>query len=127
MEEIRKLQWRYCSHALWIAVIAAIICILLGQKTIAKGLILGAVFSTINFTIMAKLTSLKLGKSRIKAGSYAAISIFLRLGLLSIPLVFSIKSASVNFIAVVIGLFFVQLMIMLDHFVVNRLPVVRKT
>ncbi len=126
MEEIRKIQWRYCSQALWIAVVAAIICILLGQKTIAKGLLLGVVFSTINFIIMAKLNPLKLGKSKCKAGFFASISIFLRLGILSIPLVFSIKSASINFFAVVIGLFFVQLMIMLDHFVVNRLPVVRK-
>ena len=126
MEEIREIQWRYCSHALWIAVFAAIICILLGQKTIAKGLLLGAVFSTVNFTIMAKLTSLKLGKSRRKAGFFAFISIFLRLGILTIPLVFSIKTASINFFAVVTGLFFVQLMIMLDHFLVNRLPVARK-
>ncbi len=126
MEKIRKIQWRYCFQALLVAVIAAIVCIILGQKTIAKGLLLGAIFSTINFNIMAKLNPLKLGKSKYKAGSFASISIFLRLGILSIPLVFSIKSASINFFAVVIGLFFVQLMIMLDHFVVNRLPVVRK-
>ena len=100
---------------------------LLDQKIIAKGLLIGTIFSAINFTILAVLTPMKLGRSKYKAGFLAFLSIVLRLGILAVPLVFSIKNASTNFFAVVAGLFFVQLMIMFDHFVINPLSAVRKT
>ena len=55
------------------AVIVGIACILLGQKAVAKGLLLGAIFSTINFSLMARLNLLKLGQSQFRAGFWAGL------------------------------------------------------
>ncbi|MBW1918703.1 MAG: hypothetical protein DRH11_07245 [Deltaproteobacteria bacterium] len=125
MKEVKEAKRKYCSQALLAAVIVAVVAIILGQRAIARGVLLGAIFSTINFSVMAMLNPLKIGKSKYKAGSFAFLSLFLRMAILAIPLVISAKNTSVNFFAVVVGIFFVQLVILLDQFVMNRFSLVR--
>jgi hypothetical protein len=115
MEEIRKTQKRYCSIAITFAIFAGIIFFLFGLKPIGKGLILGTIFSIINFILMGETLPLKIGISRNRAGVYSFLSILFRYALLAIPLVSSIKLARFNIGATVCGLFMVQLVILADE------------
>jgi hypothetical protein len=128
MEEVKDIQKKYSSHALIIAIAGAIVLILFDEKAIGKGLVLGTLFSIINFFIMAQTIPLRLAKarSRTRANAFAFISIFLRFPILAVPLVISLKVDAVDFIGVVIGLFMVQLTMLFHHFILNRFPSARK-
>ncbi|MEA2040434.1 MAG: ATP synthase subunit I [Thermodesulfobacteriota bacterium] len=126
MEEVRHLQKKYCSQAMMMAVCVAVIFIILGEKAIAKGFLLASIFSVINFTLMARLNPLKSGRSQVRASLVAFLSILLRYLILSVPLIVSIKSVSLNFFASVVGLFAVQLVIIFNHLIINRLVLARK-
>ena len=90
---------------------------------------LGSLFSIINFIMMGQLIPLTLAqsKSKSKASAIAFASIFLRFAILSIPLIISIKVDAVHFAGVVIGLFMVQLIILFDQLILDRLLSIRKT
>ena len=114
MKAIKDIQKRYCSQALIIAIVVALVSIILGEKSVGKGFLLGTIFSIINFIILGQLIPLRLAKSRSMASVLAFISIFLRLVILAIPLIISLKADVVDFIGVVIGLFMVQLTILFN-------------
>ena len=126
MEEIKRLQKKYCSQAMMMSILVAVAFIFLGHKAIGKGLVLASIFSVINFSLMARFSPLTLRKSQTRARAIALFSIILRYAILSIPLIISIKTNSLNFIAVAIGLFSVQLVIIFDQVIVNRLALTRK-
>lgn len=128
MEELKDIQKKYCSRALMIAIAGAFVFILFGEKAIGKGLVLGTLFSIINFMIMAHTLPLRLAhaRSRGRANAFAFLSIFLRFPILAVPLVISLKIDAVNFIGVIIGLFMVQLTMLFHQLVLNRLPSERK-
>lgn len=121
MEEIRNIQKKYCSQAIFFAIAIAILFIILDQKPIGKGFLLGTLFSILNFIIMGQLISLKLAKSRSKASLLAFSSVYLRLGILAVPLIISIKTDSFNFISTIIGIFMIQLTILFNHLILDRL------
>ena len=126
MEEIKEIQKKYCSQALIVAIAVALIFIVLGEKPTGKGFLIGTLFSIINFVIMGQLIPLKLAKSRSKASLLALISIFLRFAILAVPLIISLKIEAVGFIGVVMGLFMVQLTMLFNHLILNRLSFKRK-
>ena len=121
MEEIRNIQKKYCSQAIFFAIAVTILFIILDQKPIGKGFLLGTLFSILNFIIMGQLIPLKLAKSRSKASLLAFSSVYLRLGILAVPLIISIKIDSFNFIGAVIGIFMIQLTILFNHLILDRL------
>ena len=98
-----------------IAVIAGIIFVLMGQKSIAKGLVLGSVFSVINFILIGEILPLIITASRKRSVLFSFVSMLFRFLLLSAPLILSLKMESLNFFAAAIGIFMVQIMIMGDH------------
>lgn len=128
MERIKDIQKKYCSRALMIAIAGAVVFILFGEKAIGKGLVLGTLFSIINFLIMAQTIPMRLANAQSKgrANALAFLSIFLRFPILAIPLVISLKMDAVDFIGVAIGLFMIQLTILFHHVIINRLPLTRK-
>lgn len=126
MEEIKRLQKKYCSQAMMMSILVAVAFIFLGYKAVGKGFLLASIFSIINFSLMARFSPLTLRKSQTRARSIALFSIILRYAVLSIPLIISIKTNSLNFAAVVVGLFSVQLVIIFDQIIVNRLALTRK-
>jgi hypothetical protein len=97
------------------AIFIAIFFILLGQKTIAKGLLLGTLFSVLNFFVIGEILPLLLDKPRRRSVVFSLLSILFRFGLLSIPLILALKMEALNFSAAVIGIFMVQLAIMGDQ------------
>jgi hypothetical protein len=128
MEEIKDIQKKYCSQAIFFAILGAIVLILLGQKAIGKGLVLGTIFSIINFVIMAQTIPHRLAKSssRPKAGILSFSSIFFRLIILSVPLIISIKVEAIHLIGVALGLFMVQLTILFNQLILNRFLSINK-
>lgn len=127
-EEIKKAQKQYCSRAMFYAISAALILIIIGEKAIAKGLVLGTLFSVINFVIMGFLIPRQVAGSnkRTRAGSLAFLSIFLRFSILAIPLIISQKVEAVNFFGTAVGIFMIQFTILFNNLIVNRFLNIRK-
>ena len=128
MEALRETRKKYCSHAMIIAISAAIVLIVIGQKALGKGLVLGTLFSIINFVLMAQMIPMRLANSGSKprANAFAFLSILLRFPILAVPLVISLKVDAVDFIGVVVGLFMVQLTMLFNHLIFERLSSERK-
>ncbi len=97
------------------AVIAGMVFILVGQKPIAKGLVLGSIFSVINFILIGEILPMIITASRKRSVLFSFISMLFRFFLLSMPLILSLKLSSLNFVAAAFGIFMVQIMIMGDH------------
>jgi hypothetical protein len=115
MEALRQTQKKYCSRAITAAIFVGLFLILAGQKPVGKGLILGTVFSIINFVLMARMLPHRIGKSKNKTFFLSFGSIVLRYFILAVPLIIAIKFDQYNFISVVFGIFMVQLVILADH------------
>ena len=97
------------------AIITAFVLIIAGQGSIGKGLILGTLFSVLNFIIMGEVLPLKIGKTRGKASLVAFGSIISRYVLLAVPIVLGIRFAQFNLCSVIVGIFMVQMMILGEH------------
>jgi hypothetical protein len=116
MNAIRETQKKYCSRALTAAILIAFAFVLAAQKPIAKGLIAGTLASILNFILIGEaLPTRILQSSRIKSTVFSFGSILFRFALMGIPIYLGITSKDFNLFAVVIGVFMVQVMILLDH------------
>jgi hypothetical protein len=115
-DEVGRLQKRVCRGAMFFSIMAAVVFLFLGQKAIAKGLVLGTIFSVINFFLLGKSLPKVLDRSRKGSTMMGFLSIMTRYVLLAVPMIIAVKSASFDFVAVVVGIFSVQITLMLDHF-----------
>jgi hypothetical protein len=127
-EEVKKVQKLYCNRAMFYATGAAFILIILGHKAIGKGLVLGSLFSVLNFVIMGIFLEQQIAgaQNKMRARSRAFLSVFLRLTILAIPLVISSKSETFNFYGAVAGIFMVQFSILFSNLVIARFFKIRK-
>jgi hypothetical protein len=114
---VRKSLHRYCSIALIAAATAGSAMMILGLRPMGKGLILGAVFSAINFILMATALPIRIGLGRKKAFLFSLGSIQIRYALMAVPLVIALKLKQDLFAVstVAVGLFMVQLAILGDQ------------
>jgi hypothetical protein len=116
VKEVRETQKKYCSMALVTAIIIGFFLIIAGQSSVGKGLILGTLFSSINFALIGEVLPHKVGKSQRKTYLITLGSIVSRYVLLAVPIVLGIKFPDrFNLITVIIGIFMVQLVILLDY------------
>lgn len=115
MEALRQTQKKYCSRAITTAIFAGFFCIILGQEPVGKGLILGTIFSIVNFILMGETLPMKLGKSKGKAALASLGSIFVRYIILAVPLIIGIKYEQYNIFAVIVGIFFIQIVILAEQ------------
>ncbi len=113
----REAQKKYGSRAMAAAVLIGGGMIFLGFPALGKGLIVGALFSVLNFVLIAESLPYKLGKSRPTASAVSMGWILLRYGLMAVPLVMAFKFNLFDPVTAAVGLFFVQLAILFDHFV----------
>lgn len=113
--EIADTQKRYGTTSMMAAIFTGLLFILAGHKAQAKGLILGSIFSVLNFVLMGEILPLIVGPSRKKTSFLSLGSLLVRHGLLAVPLVLALKMGALDFTATVIGLFMVQIVIMGDH------------
>ncbi len=115
MDEIRQTQKKYCSRALIFSIFISFACILAGQPAIGKGLLLGTLFSILNFILMGQSLTQLIGKTKKRTLALAIGSIYFRYIILAVPLVISIKYDKYNLFAVIAGLFSVQIVILSEH------------
>lgn len=99
-----------------LAIAGGLILILAGQKGLGKGLVLGTLFSVLNFIVMGQTLPMRLGKSKGPSILAAFFSVGFRYVLLAAPLVIAIKSDQIDIISAIIGIFMIQLVILGDHF-----------
>ena len=125
MESIRRTQKKYGSRALAIAVIVGLATVLLGQNSLGKGLVLGTLFSVINFVLMGETLPLKIGRSNKATFLVSMFSMVLRYLLLAVPLIIAAKYEEFHIISAIIGVFMVQVVIIADH-LGKQIPVIRK-
>lgn len=100
-----------------VAIVGGLLFILAGQQPIGKGLVLGSIFSVINFVLMGETLPMRLGKSKGKTFSVALGSIFFRYVILAVPMVVAIKFEQFNIFATILGVFMIQLVIVSDHLI----------
>jgi len=110
-------QKKYCSRAVAAAIFIGGGLIFAGLPDLGKGLIAGALVSVLNFILIAESLPYKLGKTRPKAAVISMGWILLRFSLMAVPLVLAFKFQMFHPLTAAIGLFFVQLAILFDHFV----------
>ena len=66
MESAKQTQKKYGSRAIWIAIAIGLCFVLVGHKSVGKGLVLGTIFSVINFVLIGQFLPLRVGKSKRK-------------------------------------------------------------
>ena len=115
MEAIRETQKKFGSRSLAIAVVLGLLLVLLGQKPLAKGLVLGTLFSVFNFVLMGQILPLLLAPSQRRSFVISFGSILFRYLLLAIPLLIAVKMTDFDFLATVLGIFMVPIVIMGEH------------
>jgi hypothetical protein len=115
MNEVKQIQKEYCSQAMVLAIGSALLFLVLGDKPISKGLILGTLFSIINFILIAQGLPMQLGKGRAKTFLVCMGSIWIRYALLAIPLILAAKFQMFNFFAAAVGILMVQVVILGHH------------
>lgn len=115
MEAIRQIQKKYASRTMAAGICIALILILAGYRPMGKGLMLGVVFSVINFALMGETLPMRINKSRKQATAVSLTSIIFRYAILAFPLVIAARSDSFHFVSTAVGIFMVQLVIMSEH------------
>jgi len=125
MEAVKQAQKKYTSLALTLSIGVGLLFILTGYKPVGKGLILGAIFSVLNFMLMGKSIALRFGRSKAKTFSISMGSIIIRYLLLAIPLIAAVKYEQFNLVAAILGIFIIQMVILAEH-VLTLIPAMRK-
>jgi hypothetical protein len=115
MTALREAQKKYCSRAMTVAILAGFGLIIAGQTSMGKGLILGTLFSVLNFVVMGETIPFHIGKSRGKALAVSLGSVLLRYLLMAVPVVLALKFQQFHLIAVICGLFLIQMVILAEH------------
>lgn len=119
MEAVKKTQRKFTSMALGAAVLLALIFLLLGQKAICRGVLLGTIFSVLNFLLMGLALPYRLGPSRSRSTFVSLGSIVVRYAILAIPVILAVNNEPYDLVATIVGIFMVQLMILLDQLLIR--------
>jgi uncharacterized membrane protein len=120
IDTLNRFQRRIARQTFSVFVVLGLILLLVGYKPIAKGLVLGALFSVFNFILMARALPHQVGFEHRRATVFASFSIFLRLGLLAVPLIIAMKWDAFHWVAVAVGLFAIPVGIFLDQWIGQR-------
>lgn len=104
-------QRRYASIALAAAVFLGGALIFLGFAPLGKGLILGSLFSVLNFILMALILPYRVGHGKGKSFLLSLVSIYGRYAVMAIPLILALKHPQIAVSAVALGLFMIPLAI----------------
>ena len=115
-ETLRDIQKRYASRALYVALAVGGALIVAGCKPLGKGLILGTLFSAINFVLIGEMLPWQVdGRGGRRAIGRHLVGVGLRFGLIAVPLVWALRQPQFDLWGVVPGLLMVQAMILADH------------
>ena len=112
---VLEVQKKYGSRALVLAIGAGLCFLAAGQKEICRGLVLGGVFSAINFALMGQLLFYRLADNRKTAARRSLVALLLRYAVLAVPVVLAVQSERFNLPATIVGIFMVQLVILIEQ------------
>ena len=115
MDSVRQTQKKDGTRAMTVSILAGLVLIVIGYKTVAKGLILGTIFSVVNFVLIGQTLSFRISQSKSKSSLLSLISIAFRFALMAVPLVMGAKMEQFNIASVICGLFMIQLVILADQ------------
>lgn len=115
-----KIQKRTITFVLTLAVVLGGVLLLLGQNALAKGLLLGSLFSVLNFFLIALFLPLQIGPGRSKSTFISLASLCLRFILMAIPLIVAAKTTQFEITSTIVGLFMVQIVILVDQLWLER-------
>ncbi|MBW2430768.1 MAG: ATP synthase subunit I [Deltaproteobacteria bacterium] len=115
MESVSQTQKKYGSRAMIVSIIAAFILILSGLKPVGKGLILGTIFSVINFVLIGQTLPWRLSQTKRKTFFLSLGSNIFRYALLAVPLILAIKFEQFDLPAAIFGIFMIQFVILADY------------
>jgi len=115
MTPIRETQARYGRLALAVAIVCALALVLLGYKAMGKGLVLGTLFSILNFVLIGQALPYQLGHAKGKTVARALCSIVGRFTLMAIPLILAVRMEALHLPATIAGLFMIQAVILAEH------------
>ena len=124
MEAIRQTRNKYTTRAMAVGICAALILLLSGYRAMGKGLMLGVVFSVVNFVLIAETLPMSIGKSRKRATAFSLGSILCRYAIMAVPLVIAATTESFHFAATAVGIFMVQLVILSEQ-VLKTIPLIQ--
>lgn len=122
MEASRELQKKYGARVMFIAIVVWIVFYVLAMRPIGDGFLLGSLFSVINFALLGEALAKRLNLSGRKLQVNIYSSLVLRFIILAVPIYLGIKFDKFNLIAVLIGLFMIQIMILAQHFLMALFP-----
>jgi len=109
-----------------VGIFVGLFLIIAGYKPMAKGLILGTLFSVLNFVIMGETLALRVSPSRTRSSVLSLGTAFFRYLILALPLIVAVKYDTFDLVSTVIGIFMIQLLVLGDHiagaFVSRRKP-----
>ena len=117
MESVKATQKKYGSRAMWTAIVIGLCFILGGQSPVGKGIILGTIFSVVNFVLIGKALPLKIDQTKRKTFFLSLGSIFFRYLLMALPILLAVKFKQFNLVASIVGLFMIQFVILADHLI----------
>jgi predicted lysophospholipase L1 biosynthesis ABC-type transport system permease subunit len=115
MESVSQTQKKYGSRVMVVAIIAGFILILAGLKPVGKGLVLGSIFSVINFVLIGQTLPMRLSQTKRRTFLLSLGSIFFRYALLAVPLIVAVKYEQFDLPAAIFGIFMIQLVILADY------------
>ena len=115
MESVSQTQKKYGSRAMVAAIVVAFILILAGLKPAGKGLVLGTIFSVINFVLIGQTIPLRFSQTKRKTFFIALGSILFRYALMAVPLIVAVKFEQFDLPAAIFGIFMIQLVILADY------------
>ena len=107
--------------ALGLTVVVSGILMVMGKPDYAKGFALGSIFSIINFALLKRGLKRRLGKSVQRVRVEGFFSIVYRYIFLAIPIILAFKLKQLNVAATIVGLFTIQVSILLYYFVLEKL------
>lgn len=114
MESIRQLQRRYCGGTLTVAVVLGIGCYLAGWPAMTRGIIVGSLFSILNFILLGKTMTRKLTDQRRGGALLTLVAQLGRYLLWAVPVIIAVKLPPVDLPATIAGLFMVPICIVMD-------------
>jgi len=116
-----RFQRRVTRRAFGLFVVAGLVLFAMGYRPMARGVVLGALFSVLNFALMARLLPLQVGYKRRGASVFAGFSMLARMALMAVPLIVAFKGATFHWIGVAAGLFAVPAGVFVDQWISRRL------
>lgn len=112
---LRDVQARYGRRALTAAVVIALAFWVLGYPAVCKGVILGTLFSILNFVLLGAFLPHRLGLTRNRAVLAALGTRLIRFTVLAIPIALAVRLEQFDLTAVVAGIFAIPLVLLGDH------------